>query len=118
MPLKAGVNRIRSMHNSSIVAFWDEARKVQIFDLKKNMEYLMGVNKETPKYDLRPKSEGRLLKCFTNTDEGYGLEWSPHQQGRLITGASNGQIYQILQNNELCADFTRDETPYEYHGSS
>jgi ribosome assembly protein RRB1 len=113
IPLKSGVNRIRAMNNTPIVAFWDESRKVQIYDLRKNLEYLVGVNKETPKYELKPKGDGQLLKQFTNSDEGFGLEWSPHQSGRLLTGASNGHIYQILQNDELCADFTRDEKPYE-----
>jgi hypothetical protein len=113
IPLKSGVNRIRAMNNTPIVAFWDESRKVQIYDLRKNLEYLVGVNKETPKYELKPKGDGQLLKQFTNTDEGFGLEWSPHQSGRLLTGASNGHIHQILQNDELCADFTRDEKPYE-----
>ena len=101
------------MNNTPIVAFWDEARKVQIYDLRQNMEYLQSVNKDTPKYELKPKGEGKLLKSFTNQSEGFGLEWSPHQCGRLITGNTAGQVHEILTKDEMCADYCRSEKPYE-----
>jgi len=71
------------MNNYPIVAIFDEARKVQIFDIKSSLDYLKTVNRETPKYDLRPKAEPKLLKMFPNNQEGFGLEWSPLVPGRL-----------------------------------
>jgi len=60
LQLKAGVNRVRSMGGYPIVAVTDEHRKVSIFDIRTSLEYLKGVTKETPKYDLKGKGEPKL----------------------------------------------------------
>lgn len=118
LQLKSGVNRIRSMNNYPIVAIYDEMRKVQIFDVRNSLEYLKSINKDTPKYDLKPKAEPKLLKSFQSEEEGFGQDWSPFQAGRLLTGSCNGNIYQISAKDNMCADFVRDEKPYTYHEDS
>ena len=118
LPLKSGVNRIRAMNSYPLVAVYDEMRKVQIFDVRSSIEYLKGISKDTPKCDLKPKAEPKLLKSFTNQDEGFGLCWSPFTAGRLLTGSCDGHVYQINPRDELCADFSRDDKPYTYHQDS
>ena len=39
LPIKAGVNRIRSMAGFPIIAVTDEYRKVSIYDIRSNLEY-------------------------------------------------------------------------------
>lgn len=119
IPLKAGVNRVRAMHNQPIVALWDESRKVQIYDIKKNQNYLQGLTDQTSKHEIKVKgSDQRLLNSFTFPQEGFGLEWSPHTLGRLQAGSCDGNINVIQTGDEYCAAFQKEDVPYTYHDES
>ena len=77
VPIKGGVNRIRSMNGSPLVALQSEARKVKIFDLQglvsdlRNCDITQKLQRKGKEVQLEP------LATFSSVHEGYALEWSP-----------------------------------------
>lgn len=57
-------------------------------------------------------------KSFSNTDEGFALEWSPLRQGYLATGSCDSKIYIYRPNNVNLSDIIRDDKPFTYHKGS
>ncbi len=85
------VNRIRSLVNSPIVAFWNDQGEVHIMDMTKNYEKLknnIGTKKNESGKEIILQSEA----------EGYALSWNKHSIGQLITGNTVGNV-EIFTNN-------------------
>ncbi|KAJ3300769.1 ribosome biosynthesis protein rrb1 [Borealophlyctis nickersoniae] len=89
-----GINRVRVMPHteSHIVAAWSETGDVNIFDLTQHVRSL-----DTPGL-IPPRDPAPIytVKRHGKT-EGYGLDWSPVQVGRLLTGDTAGRIFQTIR---------------------
>jgi len=93
IPHRGAVNRIRSLHGSSIVATWNEEGEVGIFNVASAIEELdkplpegeelnQATGKKKKKKNAAKKSYGGTkLAQFRHKQEGYALEWSPLQFG-------------------------------------
>ena len=76
------VNRARYMpQNSFVVATKSPSSEVFIFDISKHPS--------APKDETSFKPQHR---CLGHTKEGYGLAWSPHDKGHLISGSEDGVV--------------------------
>mmetsp|Transcript_29808 Transcript_29808/g.69319 ORF Transcript_29808/g.69319 Transcript_29808/m.69319 type:complete len:509 (+) Transcript_29808:87-1613(+) len=82
-----GVNRIRAMPQAGhIVATWADTGKVYIWNLDAQRKAL-----DTPN-DKVPTAAKPIHTCLDHKDEGYALDFNPHQIGKLITGGNDGKI--------------------------
>jgi hypothetical protein len=92
IPHRGAVNRIRSLHGSSIVATWNEEGEVGIFNVASAIEELdkplaegeeqsAGGKKKKKKNAAKKSYGGTKLAQFRHKQEGYALEWSPLQFG-------------------------------------
>lgn len=118
IPIKGGINRIRSMQGYPIIAAWSETRQVKIFDIGRVVEDLKNVNYKN-KIERKPKTfEMGTTSSFKFKTEGYALEWSPLEIGVLAAGNCGGemQIYQPADEN--CSGFKQRGALYNFHEDS
>ena len=88
-PHIGGVNRLRSMpQQPGIIATTSDTAKVNIFDLKASLHSLM-VGKG-PRIQP-PNAPAYVFKG--HKDEGWALDWSPVQEGRLASGDCSGAVH-------------------------
>ncbi len=88
------VNRLRTLNNSPIVAFWNDngqSGEVRIMDMSSNLQKL----KNNVSSKRREKGK-QIVIPFETT--GYGLAWNPHKIGELVVGDNNGRV-SVLSNN-------------------
>lgn len=117
VPIKGGVNRIRSMQGSPLVALQCESRKVKIYDLSGLVADLRGLD-ITQKIQRKGREvELEALATFGSTHEGYALEWSPHQQGLLASGNCGGILNLYGPADEGMSSFKKLQE-YNFHGDS
>lgn len=118
IPIKGGVNRIRSMQGYPIVALWSEARSVKIYNLEKPLEALKNADIYS-KAQRKPKSViVDPIGNFKYTSEGYGLQWSPHTQGLLASGDVNGNLQFYQSQDENMSGFKKLGNPFTHHVDS
>jgi ribosome assembly protein RRB1 len=121
IPVKGGINRVRSMMGYPIVALWTEASQVKIYNVAEAMSQLQGVdlNKVDSSNSKGVLSEeSSLLANFKFQNEGFGLEWSPVKVGRLLSGSVDGKVHIYESEDELCSGFTKLNHFYSYHADS
>jgi histone-binding protein RBBP4 len=76
------VNRARYQpQNHFVVASRGPASEVYIWDLSKH-----------PSFPARDAPFAPQAVCVGHTKEGYGLCWSPHTQGRLVSGSEDTTV--------------------------
>ncbi|KAI8146103.1 WD40-repeat-containing domain protein [Fennellomyces sp. T-0311] len=113
IPHNGCVNRLRVMpqqQEKHIAATWAETGKVHIYDLSPYMKSL-----DVPGTPL-PKS----TKPFATVNnhgryEGYAMDWSPLDAGRLLTGDNAGLIYNTIVRP---TGASTDNTAFREHKSS
>lgn len=121
IPTKGSINRIRSMMGYPIVALWNEAAQVKIYNVQNAMDQLMEV--DITKLDSS-KSKGvlnedsALINQWKLPNEGYGMEWSHLKVGQLVTGSVDGKINLFEAEDELCSKFTKANYYWSYHQES
>ncbi len=82
IPHDGEVNRARYMpQNSFIVATKTPSSDVFVFDVSKHPS--------TPEPDAECCPEHR---CTGHTEEGYGICWSPHKEGMLLSGSDDKTV--------------------------
>lgn len=114
VPHKGAVNRLRTMHGSSIVATWSDDAEVSIFNLKEAIERVD--QKSNAKSNvISSKKYNTLQNRFKHKVEGYALDWSPLVKGLLATGSCDSTIF-LYRNNE--SDFEMDKKPLKGHTDS
>lgn len=121
IPVKGGINRIRSMMGFPIVALWTEASQVKIYNVQAAVEELNALDISTienSKLKGLLNESDCLLNSFKMSAEGFGLEWSPLKLGRLISGSSDSKINVFEAEDELCSNFTKMSHYYSYHTDS
>ncbi|KAI9905958.1 hypothetical protein PsorP6_014386 [Peronosclerospora sorghi] len=111
VPHLGGVNRIRCMPQSSnIVATWSDRKKVHLWDIAKQLESLDGKAKSP-----LPAKQAPLYTFSGHADEGFALDWSPVQAGRMVSGDCSKFIY-LWANSEN--SWSVDKVPFSGHKSS
>lgn len=106
-----GVNRVKVMpqtNKNTLVAMWTDTGKVNVYDIKK---YVTAVDSGSS--SLLPKKEMAKYQIKNHKNEGFALDWSPLDMGRLLTGDCDKYIYET--------DFYTNTTiaqPYEAHTAS
>jgi len=92
------------------IASWSSTKKVHIWNIK---PYLDGLDKP-PSHRLPPQPK----PAFTfsgHSNEGFAMDWSPTQAGRLVTGDCDRNIH-LWEPKETT--WTVDKTPFRGHTSS
>ncbi|KAG2229772.1 WD40-repeat-containing domain protein [Thamnidium elegans] len=113
IPHNGCVNRLRVMPQQSersIAATWSETGKVHVWDLTSAMQSL-----EVP--GAPANSTQKPLHTINNhgREEGYAMDWSSLEAGRLLTGDNNGRIYHSLLTS---TGMTTDNVAFREHKSS
>lgn len=113
IPHIGGINRVRVMPHpeSHIVATWSELGNVNIFDISTVVKSF-----DTPGVMVNPKTIKPLytVKSHGRT-EGFALDWSKAEIGRLLTGDVHKNIY---LTNPTGSSFKTDIQPFTGHKSS
>ncbi|TMW56933.1 hypothetical protein Poli38472_002858 [Pythium oligandrum] len=111
IPHKGGVNRIRSMPQSSnIVATWSDLKKVHLWDISKHLESLDG-KLSTP----LPTKPQPVYTFSGHPDEGFAMDWSPVVAGQFATGDCSKFIYVW---NHVEGAWVVDKVPFTGHKGS
>lgn len=119
VPHKGSVNRIRSLHGSSIVATWSEENEVGIYNISSAIEQLdLPVEDEetVPTASKKKKKKTKAKKVhggckvagFKHKSEGYALDWSPNTFGRLASGSCDAQLWIYQAGDENCSHFVKE----------
>jgi ribosome assembly protein RRB1 len=117
IPIKGGINRIRSMQGYGVVALWSETRKVKIYNIDgivnelKNVDITKKIERKSRDVNISP------IANFSSICEGYALEWSPHIPGMLASGNCNGELSLFTAADENCSSFKK-YTDYSFHMDS
>ncbi|KAI8885296.1 WD40 repeat-like protein [Backusella circina FSU 941] len=113
IPHNGCVNRLRVMpqqQEKSIAATWAETGKVHVWDLTDAMASL-----EVPGTPSKINQKPLVTINNHGRDEGYAMDWSSLQAGRLLTGDNNGRIYQTILTPSGC---NTESNPFKEHRSS
>lgn len=104
IPHKGAINRIRSMYGTPIVATWNEDREVGIYNT------LAAVKELDEPQPSKPKKQygGSKISSFKHQDEGFALDWSQLNFGRLASGSCNAQIHTYVAADENFSTFVKE----------
>jgi ribosome assembly protein RRB1 len=92
IPHKGGVNRVRSMHGSNIVATWSDEGQLSIFNLSESIKRVEKKHKNKSNTMTKQKYPS-LIQHFKHKAEGYALDWSPLKLGLLASGGCDHNIF-------------------------
>jgi len=127
------INRVRSMNGTGVVALWDEAGKVCIYDTSRHIQRLVEYNQDeeeivddegpnpTPQGLQPPQDPNKrnfLINDFQHSKEGYALQWSPLTLGLLGTGSCDRRIFLYRPADENGSGWVIDNAPYTVHSGS
>ena len=113
IPHRGGVNRIRSCpQHPGLVATMADDGKAHIFDAVAVVQGLM--NPGTPAGAIPKKPAYTFHK---HMQEGYALDWSPKEAGRLATGDCGGLIH-VWNMGANSATWSVDTAPFAGHRGS
>lgn len=88
VPHPGGVNRVRSMPQAGhIVATWSDTGKVHMWNLEAQRK---AVDKPSEK---APISSKPIFTSEAHKDEGFALDFSPHDTGRFLTGGNDSAVF-------------------------
>ena len=114
------VNRVRSLHGTSIVATWSDERDVSIFNVRGALEIVEQKHRAGSNDIGRTKKLTPLVRSFKHSQEGYALDWSPLRWATLASGGCDRLIYTYTACDELCSDFvmSNKDAPLKGHTDS
>lgn len=108
IPHRGGVNRIRSMQGTPLVATWSEEAEVGIFNVASAVEELDRPMPTAKQQLQKKKYPGCKLAGFKHKQEGFALDWSPTTYGRLAAGTNDAAIHLYKSADESCAAFVKE----------
>lgn len=117
VPHKGGVNRVRSMHGSNIVATWSDEGQLSIFNLSEAIKRVEKKHKNKSN-TLTNKKYPSLIQFFKHKAEGYALDWSPLKLGLLASGGCDNNIFLYEPTDKDFTGFKMHEKPLKGHTSS
>jgi ribosome assembly protein RRB1 len=114
--VRGNINRIKSMKNSYLSAYWSDYPCVEIVDMnqviieleessqkhKENLETGL-LNTKNKKRKLNSKNV--IVKTFARSSEGFGIDWSPLLPGVLAAGGNDKKVDIYLPKDENCSDW-------------
>ena len=92
IPVRGGINRIRSMHGTPIVATWSEEAEVAIYNVSSAIEELDRPMPTAKQQMQKKKYGGCKIAGFKHKQEGYALDWSQSTFGRLASGSNDASL--------------------------
>jgi ribosome assembly protein RRB1 len=108
--VKGNINRIKSMKNSYLTAFWSDHPSIEICDMRALIED-SEANTEDQK-ELKNKKKRKLesknvsLKSFQRSLEGFALEWACLTPGVLAAGGQDKKIEIYIPSDESFSNWT------------
>lgn len=114
---QGGINRIRAIpSHPHVVATWADTGRVNLWNISTQLKTLdmnanLSVFKNQP--NKNPKKPIQVFKGHET--EGFALDWSTTEEGRLVTGDCHSKIHLWNYNG---SQWTVDETPYAAHEGS
>ncbi|CAN0540968.1 unnamed protein product, partial [Ectocarpus sp. 12 AP-2014] len=112
IPHRGGVNRVRSMpQRPGVVATWSETSDVHVWDLEEQVSALAA------KGDRKRYVDNNALRpCLaTVLQEGFAIDWSPTEEGRLATGDCGNSVH-VTRTVE--GGWVTDPVPFVGHVAS
>lgn len=105
--IKGNINRIKTMKNSYISAYWTDSPTVEIVDLR---QVIGELEERESKKDNKNKKKKLVnkdinLKSFNRQAEGFGIDWSPLMPGVLAAGGHDKKIEIYIPTDESCTDW-------------
>jgi len=87
VPHPGAVNRIRAMPQAGhIVATWSDTKKLHMWNLQAHRKALDKAGTKAPT-SVKP-----IFTCADHTDEGFAMDFSPHETGKFLSGCNDGVI--------------------------
>ena len=117
IPHRGGVNRIRSMHGSNIVASWSDEGDLSIFDLTEAIKRVEKKSKAKSN-TMSKKKYSSLISKFKHKQEGFALDWSPIKLGLLASGGCDSLIHMYEPTSADLSDFIKHDKPLKGHKHS
>ncbi|GAA0145147.1 hypothetical protein LIER_44068 [Lithospermum erythrorhizon] len=112
---KGVVNRIRAMSQyPHICASWADTGYVQVWDLSSHLNALAESTDTVCNDAIAASNQDPLVK-FKHEDEGYALDWSSIEPGRLVSGDSKNFIHLWEPTG---ATWNIDSNPFVWHTAS
>jgi ribosome assembly protein RRB1 len=112
IPHFGGVNRVRAsvIDGTNVAATWSDTGKVHLFNLN---PYLTSLN--VPGHVIPKNASTPFYTLDVHSDEGFAMDWSTLEPGKLLTGDFNGEIYMtdVSANGVI-----PDPRPFKGHQSS
>ena len=121
VPHRGAVNRLRCLHGSSIVATWSDEGEVGIYDVQAAVDELdaqvdasvLAATSSTGKKKKKKPAQrktygGSKLAGFRSKQEGYAIEWSPLNFGRLASGSCDAHLMVYAPADETCSTFVKE----------
>ena len=111
--VKGNINRIKTMKNSYICAYWTDSPTIEISDLRPLINDLDETDKSDPKKKTKKKKiddKNIKIKTIQKTKEGYGIDWSPFSPGVLAVGGYEKTLEIYNPHDDNCSSWT--DTPY------
>lgn len=101
IPLKSATNRVKTLQHYPIVGVMNENGQLQVHDVRASFANVKSRKEGDP---LESQGKVKLLKQFMLSNEGYGLDFSPHVMGRIAAGTRDGRLYIIQPKDEQMSD--------------
>jgi len=109
IPHRGGINRVRSMQGTPIVAAWTDEAEVAIFNVAPAINELdQPIASGKCKVQTPKKYSGCKIASFKHKQEGYALDWSSSTFGRLAAGSNDAAIYLYKSADETCSSFVKE----------
>jgi ribosome assembly protein RRB1 len=112
---KGNINRIKTMKNSYLTAYWSDTPTVEIVDMR---SLIQEMEEESSKYDKKNKENNLgknkkrklntkdiTLKTFNRQQEGFAIEWGWVTPGILAAGGYDKKIEIYIPTDESCTDW-------------
>jgi ribosome assembly protein RRB1 len=104
---KGSINRIKTMKNSYLCAYWTDSPTIEIADLRPLIndlnEEVKGENKSKKK---KIDDKNIKIKSIQKKKEGYGIDWSPLSSGVFAAGGYEKCLEIYKPHDENCSSWT------------
>jgi len=93
IPHYGGVNRVRVMpQRPEIIATWSDTGQVNLFNVE-SIRQRFATRQQQNKATLLDIPSKPFFSYKKHQTEGFALDWSPVQQGHLVTGDCSGSVH-------------------------
>jgi ribosome assembly protein RRB1 len=105
--VKGNINKIKTLKNSNICAYWSDSACVEILNLKDILVDLeeKDISKNNKNKKRKIINNNQALKTFNRKDEGFALEWSLLTPGVLAAGGLDKILEIYIPTDETYSDW-------------